>query len=66
MSTTTDTPTSTRLRSLLLQLARHQDDLAAREAATTPYWEPHPSSVLGHRTAAEALRAQADLLLAAS
>jgi hypothetical protein len=63
MNTTTDTATATRLRSLLLQLARHQDDLASDEAAATPYWEPQPPSVLGHRSAADALRSQADLLL---
>jgi hypothetical protein len=63
---TTDTVTATRLRSLLLQLARHQEDLAANELAATPYWAPTPNTVVGHRTAALALRAEADLLPAAS
>ena len=53
------------VRSALLRLARHEDELAAAEAARVPYWEPHPPSVLGHRTAAQALRAEADTLLAA-
>jgi hypothetical protein len=61
-----DTATISRLRSLLIELARHQDDLAAHELAATPYWSPCPSTVLGHRTAADALRAEAELLLAAS
>jgi len=65
-TTTTNTTAVSRLRSVLLELARHQDDLAADEAARTPYWEPCPSTVLGHRVAATALRAEADLLLAAS
>jgi len=61
-----NTATTGRLRSLLLELARRQDDLAADELAATPYWSPCPSTVLGHRTAADALRAEAQLLLAAS
>ena len=61
---TTDTEVASRLRSILLELARHQDDLAATQAAVTPYWSPCPSTVLGHRTAAEALRTQADHLVA--
>lgn len=52
------------LRSLLLQLARQEDDLAAAEAADTPYWSPYPLSVIGHRAAAVALREQADQLVA--
>ena len=54
------------LRSALLKLARRQDDLAADEAAATPYWAPCPPSALGRRSAAAVLRAEADLLLAAS
>ena len=54
------------LRSVLLELARRQDDLAAHEAAATPYWAPCPSSVLGHRSAAAVLRAEADHLVIAS
>jgi hypothetical protein len=63
---TTDGTTAALLRSRLLELARRQDDLAAQEAATTPYWKPQPDTVHGHRTAADALRAEADLMLAAS
>jgi hypothetical protein len=51
------------LRSLLLDLARREDDLAAREAASTPYWGPCPDSVVGRRSAAAVLRAEADELL---
>jgi hypothetical protein len=53
------------VRIALLKLARYEDELAATEAARVPYWEPHPPSVLGHRTAAQALRAEADALVAA-
>lgn len=52
--------TSAVFRAILLKLAKQQDDLAAQEAAKVPYWTPCPPSVLGHRAAAEALRAQAD------
>lgn len=52
------------LRSILLQLAKGQDDMAAREAAATPYWATCPASVAGHRAAADVLRAEADRLLA--
>jgi len=48
------------LRLELLRLARHEDDLAAAEGAEVPYWATCPPSVLGHRTAAAALRAEAD------
>lgn len=60
---TIDGTTAALLRSRLLELASHQDDLAAREAATTPYWKPQPTSVHGRRTAADVLRAEADRLL---
>jgi hypothetical protein len=64
MDTHTAGSTMTReLRSVLLELARRQDDLAAHEAATTPYWAPCPSSVLGRRSAAAVLRAEADHLI---
>lgn len=67
MSTqTSDTTTTTRLRSMLFELARRQDDLAADELAAVPYWSPCPSSVLGRRSAAQLLRAEADSLLDAS
>ena len=63
---TTGSTMTSELRSVLLKLARRQDDLAADEAAATPYWAPCPSSVLGRRSAAAVLRAEADLLLTAS
>ncbi len=59
-----DTTTTTLLRSRLLELARHQDELAAEEAAATPYWEPQPTSAHAHRAAASLLRAEADLFIA--
>lgn len=65
MSTLTsiDQEIATRLRLRLLELAHQQDDLAAAEAALTPYWKPQPTAVAGHRSAAGALRAEADRLL---
>jgi hypothetical protein len=69
MTTTVDTTVETTmagvLRSRLLELARRQDEMAAQEAATTPYWKPQPSTVHGHRRAADALRAEADHVLRA-
>lgn len=62
-ATSPDTTMVSRLRSLLLQLARREDDLAAAEAAETPYWSPYPLSVIGHRAAAVVLREHADLLV---
>ncbi len=50
------------MRKALLALARTEADLANAEAARVPYWAPCPASVLGHRAAAEALRADADRL----
>ena len=47
------------LRQILLRLARHEEDLAASEAAAVSYWSPSPASVSGHRAAAEALRSEA-------
>jgi hypothetical protein len=64
-TTTIDSGTAIRMRSLLLQLARVEDTIATDQAAATPYWEPTPSSVAGHRGAALVLRAQADQLLTA-
>jgi len=64
MNAKSDTAVASRLRSILLELARNQENLAADEAASTPYWSPCPSTVLGLRTAAAALRAQADQLVA--
>lgn len=49
---------SSRLRAALLVVAYHQDALAAEELAATPYWSPCAPTVLGHRTAADALRAE--------
>ncbi len=50
------------LRRELLTLAKAEDELAATEAARTPYWRPLPMSVEAHRAAAAALRANADRL----
>lgn len=50
------------VRKILLSLAKRHDDLAADLAAATPYWTPCPPDVLGHRTAATALRESAELL----
>ncbi|WP_109508535.1 hypothetical protein [Nocardioides speluncae] len=65
MITTIDTATALLLRSRLLELARRHDELANEEAVATPYWTPQPTSVHTHRTVADALRADADLFLAA-
>lgn len=54
------------LGTMLLQLALGEEELAAGEAAATPYWAAFPASVVGHRQAAAALRARAESLLAAS
>jgi hypothetical protein len=51
------------LRRELLNLAQVEQDRAASEAAAVPYWSPCPPSVVGHRAAAAALRADADTLL---
>ena len=56
----TDTRTAGKLRAILLDLARREHDRAAREAAAAPYWSATPATVLGHRTAAAMLRAEAD------
>jgi hypothetical protein len=55
-----------RLRQILFELARREDNIALSEAADVPYWAPHPTSVIGHRAAAEALRSAADRPLSAS
>jgi hypothetical protein len=55
-----------RLRQILIELARREDNIALSEAADVPYWAPHPTSVIGHRAAAEILRSEADRLLSAS
>ena len=59
-----DTRMARQLRSILLELARREDNLAADEAAATPYWSPGPATILGHRAAATVLRVEADHLLA--
>lgn len=65
MTTTFEDPVlALALRRELLRLARVEDDLASAEAAATPYWSATPTTVLGHRTAAELLRADADQFLA--
>lgn len=51
------------MRKELLRLAMVEDNLAAEEAARTPYWAACPPSVAGHRAAAEALRADAERFL---
>lgn len=55
-----------RLRQILLELARREDDIACAEAAAVPYWAHPPTSVGGHRAAAESLRFEADRFLRAS
>jgi hypothetical protein len=53
------------LRTILLDLAREEDEHAANEAAARGYWEPCPASVPAHRAAATSLRARADRVLVA-
>lgn len=69
MSSNADTaqiPIGVRLRQILLDLVRREDDIAIAEAAAVPYRAQHPSSVIGHRVAADALRSEADRFLEAS
>jgi len=58
--------TGHQVRQILLELARREDEIAFAQAASVPYWAPHPPSVLGHRVAAQALRTEADSFLHAS
>lgn len=58
-----DTTMVALLRLRLLELARRQDELAVIEGSATPYWKPQPATVVGHRSAADALRAEANLIL---
>jgi hypothetical protein len=51
------------LRQELLRLAKREDDIAACEAATIPYWAPSPATILAHRLAASALRESADRMV---
>lgn len=46
----------------LRRVAKGEEDRAAAEAADTPYWSACPPSVLAHRAAARALRADAERL----
>ena len=46
----------------LHELAKAEEERAAAEAAGTPYWSTCPTSVLAHRAAARALRADAERL----
>jgi hypothetical protein len=55
-----------RLRRILLDLARREEDIAFAEAAAVPYWAPPPISVAVHRAAADSLRYEADRFLQAS
>ena len=64
MNTNVSAPIASALRRELLRLARAEDDQAAAEAAKVPYWAACPPSVLGHRAAAAALRADAERFLA--
>ena len=61
---TMDAAAAGNLRRLLIDLARRQENLASDEAAVAPYWSSTPASVIAHRCAALALRAEADLLSA--
>ena len=56
--------TTGKLYSILIQLDKRQDELAATEAAVTRYSAPAP--VLGHRTPVTPQRAEADRLSTAS
>jgi len=44
----------------LLALAKQEDDTAASEASSVPYWCSLPTSVVGHRAAARSLRRAAE------
>jgi hypothetical protein len=50
------------VREELLRLARQEDELAAVEAGCVPYWASCPATVPGHRRAAAALRADAEVV----
>jgi hypothetical protein len=60
--TANQTSLSGALRRELIRMARDEEDQAATEAAAVPYWTVGPPSIQGHRAAAAALRAKADLL----
>lgn len=46
----------------LQELARHEETVAADEAARTPYWAHRPASAIGHSQAARVLREEIDRL----
>ncbi len=50
------------VRKELLRLARRQEDLAAVMREAVPYWATWPDPVPGHRRAAAALRADAEVV----
>lgn len=50
------------VREELLRLARLEDALALAEAGSVPYWAACPDTVPGHRRAAAALRADAEMV----
>ncbi len=58
--------TTRKLYSILIQLAKGQDELAGHRGCRNPLLGPLPPTVLGHRTAATLLRAEADRLATAS
>jgi hypothetical protein len=62
MSGNEDRKVLARVREELLRLARQEDALAAAEAGTVPYWASCPDIVPGHRRAAAALRADAEVV----
>jgi hypothetical protein len=63
---TENIPLVIQLHRTLLSLARREADAAADEAATVPYWAPVPASVSAHRSAAAALRSEAERVLRAA
>jgi len=46
----------------LRRVAKAEEDRAAAESAQIPYWSACPQSVLAHRAAARALKADAERL----
>jgi hypothetical protein len=56
------TETADAVRKELFRLAEAEEQQAADEAATVPYWAPYPDSVAARRAAARALRADAERL----
>jgi hypothetical protein len=56
------TETADAVRRELFRLADAEEQRAAEEAATVPYWAPYPDSVAAHRAAARVLRQDAERL----